>query len=73
MPNLGRRIRAARAHAGISRETLAESLSFSAARLERLEAGIDEPSDGERYDVIRELADATRLPTGFFTSDYDQP
>jgi transcriptional regulator with XRE-family HTH domain len=72
MTNLGRRIRAARAHAGISRETLAESLAFTVGRLERLEAGVDEPSGREREDVIRELADATRLPTRFFTVDYDQ-
>lgn len=71
MPSLGRRIRAARAHAGISRDTLADSLSFSAARLERLEAGLDEPSDEQLSTIIKELADATGLPERFFTGDYD--
>lgn len=71
MPSLGRRVRAARAHAGISRDTLAESLSFSSARLERLEAGIDEPDSETRMaEVIGELADATHLPASFFTGDF---
>jgi ribosome-binding protein aMBF1 (putative translation factor) len=73
MPSLGRRVRAARAHAGISRDTLAESLSFPAARLERLEAGVDEPTSEEMPTVIRELATATRLPEQFFTADFDRP
>lgn len=71
MPNLGRRIRAARAHAGISRDALAESLTFSTGRLERLEAGVDEPADDKMPEVIKELAAATRLPASFFTGDFD--
>lgn len=71
MPDdLGRRIRAARAHAGLSRETLAASLNFPMARLERFEAGVDEPGD-DRQKNIAELADATRLPASFFTGDFD--
>jgi transcriptional regulator with XRE-family HTH domain len=70
IPDLGRRIRAARAHAGISRDTLAESLSFPLARLERLEAGLDAPSDDRMGAVIKEIAEATRLPEQFFIEDW---
>jgi transcriptional regulator with XRE-family HTH domain len=70
MPDLGRRIRAARAHAGISRATLAESLSFSPGRLERLESGLDEPTGENLERVVEELAKATRVPERFFTGDF---
>jgi ribosome-binding protein aMBF1 (putative translation factor) len=71
MGDFGRRVRAARAHAGISRETLAASLTFPAERLERLEAGLDEPTEDKMLVVVKELADATRLPEQFFTGDFD--
>jgi transcriptional regulator with XRE-family HTH domain len=68
--DLGKRISAARAYAGIDRETLADGLSLTPTGIQRLEAGLDELSDSDRRSTIHQIATATRLPEQFFTVDY---
>lgn len=70
MNDLGKRISAARAYAGIDRETLADGVSLTPTGIQRLEAGLDELTDSERRSTIRQIAAATRLPEQFFTVDY---
>jgi transcriptional regulator with XRE-family HTH domain len=70
MDDLGKRISAARAYAGINRTTLADGLTISKPALERLESGLDVPEDSERRSLIKNMAIATQLPEQFFTVDY---
>jgi transcriptional regulator with XRE-family HTH domain len=68
--DLGKRITAARAYAGIDRETLADGVSLTPTGIQRLEAGLDELTHDERRSTIQQIAAATRLPEQFFTVDY---
>ena len=70
MDDLGKRISAARAYAGINRTTLADGLTISKPALERLESGLEVPEGSERRSKIKDLAIATQLPEQFFTADY---
>jgi transcriptional regulator with XRE-family HTH domain len=68
--DLGKRIVAARAYAGINLEGLADSISVSTTALQRVEAGLEEYGESERWALIRAIALATRLPEQFFTADF---
>jgi ribosome-binding protein aMBF1 (putative translation factor) len=71
MDDFGQRVRAARGYTNISRETLSETVEFSPGQLERLEEGLDQPSDSQRPRIIKELAGAMNLHESFFTGDFD--
>lgn len=68
--DLGKRIAAARAYAGISQDGLADSISVSKHALQRIEAGLEEFGESERWALIHAIALATRLPEQFFTVDF---
>lgn len=68
--DLGKRIAAARAYADISPETLADSIGLTPHTLQRIEAGLEELSEGDRWAIIRAVATATRLPRQFLTVDF---
>ncbi|HTA73318.1 MAG TPA: hypothetical protein VK733_03545 [Gemmatimonadaceae bacterium] len=70
--DLGNQIPAARAYAGISRSTLADSISVSTHALQRIEAGLEEYGESERWALIHAITLATRLPEQFFTVDFAQ-
>jgi transcriptional regulator with XRE-family HTH domain len=69
--DLGKRIAAARAYAGISQEVLADGISLTIHAIQRLEAGVEDLSESDRWSVIRAVAASTRLPDAFFTADFD--
>jgi transcriptional regulator with XRE-family HTH domain len=69
--DLGKRIAAARAYAGISQEVLADGISLTIHAVQRLEAGVEDLSESDRWSVIRAVAASTRLPDAFFTADFD--
>jgi transcriptional regulator with XRE-family HTH domain len=71
MKDLGKRIRAARAYAGIGQENLADSIGVSPHLLQRVEAELEEFGESERWSLIRAIAQATRLPEQWFTVDFD--
>jgi hypothetical protein len=71
--DLGKRVRAARAYAGISRATLVDGVSLTKPGLERLEAELNNLTQDEADGIVREIAKATRLPEQFFTADFDRP
>jgi transcriptional regulator with XRE-family HTH domain len=68
--DLGKRIAAARAYAGISLETLADGISLTPYAIQRIEAGIETLSQGDRRSLVKSVAASTRLPEQFFTVDY---
>jgi transcriptional regulator with XRE-family HTH domain len=70
MDDLGKRIAAARAYAGLSPETLADSISLTAAAIHRIEAGLEKLPEEERWSVIRAVSAATDCPIAFFTTDF---
>lgn len=71
MNDLGKRIKAARAYAGISQENLADSISISHHALQRIEAELDQADGSERWALIHAIAQATRLPEQWFTADFE--
>ena len=71
MNDLGKRIRAARAYAGINQENLADSTGISPHTIQRVEAGLEEFGESERWSLIHAIAQATRLPEQWFTVDFD--
>lgn len=68
--DLGKRITAARAYAGLSQETLADGVSLTLHAIQRIEAGVEQLTPGDRRSLIRTVAASTRLPEQFFTVDY---
>ncbi len=69
-PELGRRIRSARAYAGITAQTLAAGMSTDLNALERLEAGIQPLDPAARRTVITIVSQQTGCPEQFFTADF---
>jgi transcriptional regulator with XRE-family HTH domain len=65
-----RRLRAARAYAGLSRTELAERLGISKDTIERIENGRRQFGEFELPGLLEKFADATGLPAGFFTEDW---
>jgi transcriptional regulator with XRE-family HTH domain len=55
----------------MSLESLADSINVTPPALQRLEAGVETLSEGDRWALIKAIADATRLPVQFFTVDFD--
>jgi len=68
--DLGRRIAAARAYAGLSAESLADSINMTPTAINRLEAGIEELDGEEYWAVIKNVSAATACPVAFFTTDF---
>jgi transcriptional regulator with XRE-family HTH domain len=69
--DLGKRIAAARAYAGISQEVLADAISLTLHAVQRIEAGVEELKEGDRWSPHHTEAAATRLPEQFFTVDFE--
>lgn len=70
IPNdLGKRIRAARAYAGLEIDVLADAMSLTPQLLGRIEAGVEALPDDDARSVIRGVAGITRLPEAIFTVD----
>ena len=69
--DLGKRIAAARAYAGLSAETLADSINLTPTAIQRLEAGIEKLAEGDRWAVIKAVSGATSCPVAFFTADFE--
>jgi ribosome-binding protein aMBF1 (putative translation factor) len=70
MPDLGKRVRAARGYTNLSQDTLADRLKLSKPELETLEVGLEEPDDEHRPEIVERLVRATHLPPQFFTGDF---
>jgi transcriptional regulator with XRE-family HTH domain len=68
--DLGKRIRAARAYAGLSQETLADGISLTLHAMQRIEAGVEQLAEDDRRSLVRGVAASTGLPEQFFTVDY---
>jgi transcriptional regulator with XRE-family HTH domain len=64
---IGRRVRAARAYAGLTIGALADSLGMGARTIKRIECG---ERDARRYELIG-IAEACGLPREFFELDFD--
>jgi transcriptional regulator with XRE-family HTH domain len=69
--DFGKRIAAARAYSGIDLDSLADSLSLSPHALHRIEAGLEDLDETQRWGLIKAIAAATRLPEQFLTVDFD--
>jgi transcriptional regulator with XRE-family HTH domain len=69
--DLGKRIAAARAYTGWDRDTLADGVGITAAALQRIEVGDEELTEEERFALINAVAEATRIPAGYFTTHLD--
>jgi transcriptional regulator with XRE-family HTH domain len=65
-----RRLRAARAYAGLSRSEVGERLGISKDTIERIENGKRQFGEFELSGLLTKFADATGLPAGFFTEDW---
>ena len=70
MPDLGKRVRAARGYTNLSQDTLADRLGLTKPELETLEVGLEEPDDEHRPGIVEGLVRATHLPPQFFTGDF---
>jgi len=68
--DIGQRIAAARAYAGLSREALADSLGLTPAALQRLEAGVTDLRVEQQWGMLSAVAEATRVPLQAFTTDF---
>lgn len=68
--DLGQRVRAARAYAGISREMLADAMGLKSATLGRIEAGVEPLAGDDRRAIIHSVATVTGIPEAAFTVDY---
>jgi len=68
--DLGKRIAAARAYAGLSAESLADSINLTPTAINRLEAGVEELDGEEHWAVIKNVSAATGCPVAFFTTDF---
>lgn len=66
MNEFGRRLRAARAYAGLSQDALGKQLKRSHVYVGEIENGERTPNDGEVY----MLAESCGLPMEFFTVDW---
>lgn len=69
--DIGKRITAARAYAGIDVEGLADAVGLSAPLLRRIEAGLEDLREGDWWSTIHAVAGTTRLPEQFFTVEWD--
>ncbi len=68
--DLGRRIAAARAYTGMSVQSLADAVNVTVPALERFENDLADLSEDDRWALLCAIANATRLPTQFFTVDF---
>lgn len=66
--DFGKRVRAARGYAGLSKPALGAKLEISKNTLWRTEAGKRYPKDSE----LRALARICKVPIWFFFADFDQ-
>jgi transcriptional regulator with XRE-family HTH domain len=68
--DLGKRIAAARAYRGMELASLADAINVTPAVLQRLETGLEDLDEGAEWALLEVVAGATRLPTQFFTVDF---
>lgn len=68
--DIGKRIAAARAYAGIDVESLADAISLTPPLVRRIEAGLQDLPEGDKWSMIHAVAGATRLPEQFFTVEW---
>lgn len=66
-PEMSRRVRAARAYAGLSANELAERIGLGLQTIKRIEAGKRNP---RRYEIWA-IAEACALPRAFFELDFE--
>lgn len=69
--HLSKCITAARAYAGLERDTLADGISMTPTGLQRVEAGVGDLSPEEQRTLVENVAFSTGLPEQFFTVDWD--
>ena len=69
---LARRVRAARAYAGLSRGELAEKIGMSEATLKRVELGERGLGDLEADTFVHRVAAAANLPAEFLTAPFER-
>jgi transcriptional regulator with XRE-family HTH domain len=68
--DIGKRIAAARAYAGIDVESLADAISLTPPLVRRIEAGLQDLPEGDQWSMIHAVAGTTRLPEQFFTVEW---
>lgn len=70
IPNdFGKRVRGARAYAGLHLDSLADAMAITPQLLGRIEAGVEQLADDDARAIIRGVAAITRLPEALFTVD----
>ncbi len=68
--DIGRRISAARAYAGLSVEALADSIGLKHEVLQRLEAGAEVLTEEEWWGIVRNVGAITRVPVQAFSVEF---